>query len=193
MAQAFAPLILAAPYLNTYLSEKVNRFRFFCVSRKGNLKYVVQKALAIALSGTIVLAFSEMLFAVITGLLTQHDTSVEFMEGIVAFKEDFFLANPLLYFVFLYVSHIVYYFCSLLFAIGITSFFKNKIAVIVTPFIVVSILDMVLPAALQPNVVMRPYQRAFSIGGYCALIGLYLIVGGVLLMVSERFYQKRGN
>lgn len=77
-------------YLNSYLSEKANRFRFFCVSRKGNLKYIVQKGLAIALSGTAVLAFSEMLFAVITGLLTQHDISIEFIQGIVSFKEDFF-------------------------------------------------------------------------------------------------------
>ena len=90
MIQALAPVILAAPYLNSYLSEKANRFRFFCVSRKGNLKYIVQKGLAIALSGTAVLAFSEMLFAVITGLLTQHDISIEFIQGIVSFKEDFF-------------------------------------------------------------------------------------------------------
>lgn len=193
MIQALAPLILAAPYLNSYLSEKNDHFRYFCVSRKGNLKYVVQKAFAIALSGTIVLAFSEMFFAIITGLLTQHDTSIDFMQGIVFFKEDFFLENPMFYFVSIYVSHIVYYFCFMIFAIGITSFLKNKIAVIVTPFVIVSVLDMILPTASQPNVVMRPYQGAFSIGGYGALISIYVIVGLILLMVSERFYQKRGN
>ncbi len=41
MVQALAPVILVAPYLNTYLLEKKNRFRFFCVSRKGNLKYAI--------------------------------------------------------------------------------------------------------------------------------------------------------
>lgn len=193
MIQALAPVILAAPYLNTYLSEKTNRFRFFCVSRKGNLKYVMQKAFAITLSGTVILAFSEMVLAVITGLLTQHDTSLEFMQGIVSFKEDFFIDNPMLYFVSIYISHIIYYFCFLIFAIGITSFLKNKIAVIVTPFIMVGVLDMILPTAMQPNVVMRPYQGTFSIGGYGVLIGIYVIVGLILLMVSEKFYQKRGN
>lgn len=193
MIQALAPVILVAPYLYTYLLEKTNRFRYFCVSRKGNLRYVIHKAFAIALSGTVLLACSEMVFAVLTGLLTQHDTALEFIQGIVSFKEDFFIDNPLLYFVLVFVSHIIYYFGFLVFAIGVTSFFKNKIAVIVTPFIIVGVLDMVLPTALQPNVVMRPYQGTFSINGYGVLIGTYIIVGLILLMISEKIYQKRGN
>jgi len=193
MIQALAPIILVAPYLTSYLLEKTNCFRFFCVSRKGNFKYVMQKTLAIALSGTIILAFSEMVLAVVTGLLTQHDTSIEFMQGIVSFKEDFFVDNPMLYFILVFASHIIYYFCFLIFAIGITSFLKNKIAVIVAPFIIVGALDMMLPTALQPNVVMRPYYRSFSIGGYGILISAYMIVGVILLIASEKFYQKRGN
>ncbi|MCM1189229.1 MAG: hypothetical protein NC541_08015 [bacterium] len=184
-AQIFAPLILVAPYLSSYLSEKKSRFRYFCVSRKGNAKYVLQKALAIAVSGTVLLAFCEMLFAVTACFLTQHDTSAEFMQGIVSFREDFFLAKPLLYFVFLYASHVAYYFCFLIFALGITSFFKNKIVVTVMPFIAVGVLDMVLPTALQPNVAMRPYFGTFSVGGYGILIGMYVAVGVLLLAVSE--------
>lgn len=193
MIQTLAPVILAAPYLNSYLSEKANRFRFFCVSRKGNLKYVIQKAFAIALSGTIILAFSEMVLAIVTGLFTQHDTSIEFMQEIVSFKEDFFIDSPMLYFVLVFVSHIIYYFSFLVFAIGVTSFLQNKIAVIVAPFIIVGVLDFVLPTALQPNVVMRPYLSTFSIGGYGILISIYVIVGSILLMVAEKLYQKRGN
>lgn len=193
MVQALAPLILAAPYLSSYLTEKTNGFRLFCVSRKGNRKYVFQKALAIALSGAAVLAFSEMIFAVLTGLRTEHDTSLEFMQGIVTFQEDFFLDSPMLYFVLVYASHVVYYFCFLIFATGITSFFKSRIAVMAAPFLVAGVLDIALPVALQPNAVMRPYYREFCFGGYGALIGLYLAVGFVLLMVSEKIYQKRGN
>ena len=193
LIQILAPVILAAPYLNTYLSEKTNRFRFFCVSRKGNAKYVMQKALAIALSGTVILAFAEMVFAVFTGLLTQHDTSVEFMQGIVSFQEDFFMDAPYMYFVFVYVSHIIYYFCFLIFAMGITSFLKNRIAVIIAPFIITGVLDMTLPPAVQPNVAMQPYYRAFSLGGYGVLIGIYLVAGLFLLTVSEQLYQNRCN
>lgn len=193
MIQILAPVILVAPYLNSYLSEKANRFRFFCVSRKGNLKYVIQKAFAIAFSGTVVLSFSEMVLALITGLLTQHDTSLEFMQGIVSFKEDFFIENPMLYYFLIFAAHIVYYFGFLIFAIGITSFLKNRIAVIVAPFLIVGVLDMILPTKLQPNVVMQPYYETFSIGGYGVLIGIYVIVGLILLMVSEQCYQKRGN
>lgn len=193
MVQAFAPLVLVAPYLHTYLSEKTNRFRFFCVSRKGNLRYVGQKVFAIALSGTVILAFAEMLFATITGLLTQHDTSVEFMQDIVSFREDFFMANPMLYFVCIYFSHVVYYFCFLIFAIGVTSFIKNRIAVMIVPFIIVGVLDTILPKALRPYVVMQPYYETFCIGGYVVLISIYVITGLVLLTVSERLYLKRGN
>ena len=124
---------------------------------------------------------------------TQHDTSIEFMQEIVSFKEDFFIDSPMLYFVLVFVSHIIYYFSFLVFAIGVTSFLQNKIAVIVAPFIIVGVLDFVLPTALQPNVVMRPYLSTFSIGGYGILISIYVIVGSILLMVAEKLYQKRGN
>lgn len=193
MIQALAPVILVAPYLNTYLLEKKNRFRFFCVSRKGNLRYVIQKTFAVALSGTVILAFSEMVLAIVTALLTQHDTSIEFMQEIVSFREDYFIDNPMLYFILVFVSHIIYYFGFLVFSMGVTSFLQNKIAVIVAPFIIVGVLDMVLPTALQPNVVMRPYQETFHISGYVVLISIYIIVGLIILMVSEKIYQKRGN
>ncbi|MCM1026906.1 MAG: hypothetical protein NC432_10755 [Roseburia sp.] len=193
MVQALAPVILAASYLGSYLSEKTNRFRFFCASRKGNRRYAAQKTLAVALSGTIFLGFCELIFAVLTGFLTQHDTSPEFLQGIVSFREAFFLDYPTLYFALLYGSHLLYYFCFLIFAVGITSFLKNKLAVLAAPFIVMGALDLMLPTALQPNVVMQPYRRGFSVGGYGVLISAYVIVGVVLLAVSERFYQKRGS
>lgn len=193
MVQALAPLILVAPYLNSFLSEKANRFRFFCVSRKGNFKYVMQKTLAIALSGTIILASAEGLFAFFSGLLTQKDTSVEFMQQIVSFQESYFMSNPMSYFALIYISHIIYYFCFTIFAVGITSFLKNRIAVIAAPFIVVGVLDMALPITLQPNVVMQPYSQTFSLNGYGILISMYVITGLILLTLSESSYQKRGN
>lgn len=79
------------------------------------------------------------------------------------------------------------------FSLGITSFLNNKIAVIVVPFIIAAVLDTILPTALQPNVAMQPYREGFRIGGYVVLIGIYVIAGSVLLMVSEKWYLKRGT
>ncbi|MCD8326808.1 MAG: hypothetical protein LUC90_09075 [Lachnospiraceae bacterium] len=193
LTQALAPIFLAAPYLNTYLSEKTGHFRYFCTCRKGNRKYALQKEFAVALSGTVVLSFAELLFAVISALLTERDLSLEYMEGIVSYKEDFFLRSPFLYFALIFVSHLVYYFFFTIFSLGITSFLKNKIAVLVTPFVAATVMDVILPAALRPNVVMRPYNRSFSPFGFLLLICLYGIIGHVALMMSERIYLKKGN
>ena len=190
--QAIAPLLLIIPYINTFLSEKVTHFRYLVVSRNGNLKYVINKVLAIAFSGTIILAGSEFLFAVISFFLTSHDTSIEFMKNIVAYKEAFFLNKPLTYFVFIYLSHIIYYFSFIIFSVGITSFLKNKIAVIITPFIVVGLLDMVLPLFLQPNVVMLPFLNNFDLYGYGILVISYIIIGIILIIVSEKIYLYKG-
>lgn len=76
---------------------------------------------------------------------------------------------------------------------GITSFLKNRIAVIAAPFVVVGVLDMALPITLQPNVVMQPYSQTFSLSGYGILISMYVIAGLILLTLSESSYQKRGN
>ena len=114
------------------------------------------------------------------------------MKNIVAYKEAFFLNKPLTYFAFIYLSHIIYYFSFIIFSVGITSFLKNKIAVIITPFIVVGLLDMVLPLFLQPNVVMLPFLNNFDLYGYGVLVISYIIIGIILTIVSERIYLYKG-
>lgn len=193
MVQALAPLILVVPYINTYLSEKANHFRYYCTSRKGNKKYVIHKVLAIALAGTILLSLSELIFGIITYAVTSHDFSTEFLQDIVVYKEEYFMSNPMKYFLLVYASHIIYYFCFLIFSVGVTSFIKNKIAVIVAPFFVIALLDMILPTMLQPNVVMQPYYETFRFQGYMILNAMYLVIGSIALFIAEKTYAVKGN
>jgi hypothetical protein len=193
MVRQLAPLILVAPYLTTYVSEKVNHFRYYCISRKGKKRYILHKVLAIVLSGTILLGISEILFAGITYAMTEHDTSAEFLQEIVYFKTDYFMNNPLKYFVLIYISHIIYYFCFLIFSVGITSFIKNKIAVIIVPFIFVVILEMTLTTMLMPSVVMQPYYDDFSFAGYLILNLIYVVVGLFSLYICEKIYTRKGS
>jgi hypothetical protein len=81
----------------------------------------------------------------------------------------------------------------LIFSVGITSFIKNKIAVIVVPFIFVDILDMILTTMLQPNVVMRPYNDNFSFEGYLILNLIYVVVGLFSLYICEKICARKGN
>ncbi|MCF0131971.1 MAG: hypothetical protein HUJ71_09565 [Pseudobutyrivibrio sp.] len=191
--QALTPLFLVAPYITTMLTEKNNHFRYFCTSRKGNRKYVTQKLMAIVLSGTLIFALSELLFAGLTYLKTAHDTELEYIQDIVSYRADCFISNPFRYFGMIYILHVVYYLCFLIFAVGITSFIKNRIAVVIVPFIVTSLLDMGLPTELQPYVVMRPYYFSFSLKGYIILNLLYVLVGIAVLIISEISYARKGN
>jgi len=193
MVQALAPIILVAPYISSYMSEKNNRFRFFCVSRKGRKKYIFDKVFAIAIAGVVVLGAAELLFGIITGIFTAHDYNLKFLENIVSYREDVFFKSPMAYFGKVYASHLLYYFSFLIFAVGITAYIKNKIAIIVIPFVAVGLLDMVLPQNLQPNVVMQPYVPLFSPIGYIVLILGYVIVGIASITVFEMLYMKKGN
>lgn len=192
--QAIAPVILVAPYLLSYLNERANHFRVFMISREGVKTYILHKVLAIALAGTIVLISAEFIFGVLTFLLTYHNTSKEFLQNIVSYQEAFFFKHSYAYYMLLLLSHALYYFCFLFFATGIASFFKNKIAVIIVPFLFVAILDMILPPIMQPNVVMQfNYSSNFSLYGYCALLISYVIIGIGLLTLSEHRYSKVGH
>lgn len=194
MVQALAPLILGAPYMLSYLDEKTNHFRNFMIARKGIKKYLLHKTFAIVLAGTIILISAESMFAMITYFLTYPDLSKEFLENIVHYHETYFFQHPYLYFGMVLVSHALYYFCFLFFAIGIASLFKNKIAVIILPFLCVGILDLILPSILQPNVVMQfYYSRNFSAYGYIGLVIAYVWVGVALLIFSEHKYRKQGH
>ena len=156
MIQALVPIILVTPYMLSYFEEKSNRFRYLMVSRKGDKKYLLQKVMAIAISGTVILIVAEVMFAIITYIFTYHDVSLEFIENLAIYKYSLFLQHPYLYFLFILFMQVIYYFCFLLFSIGITSFLKNKVAIIIIPFLVIGILDMILPTSIQPNVAMQP-------------------------------------
>lgn len=194
MIQALAPILLVAPYILSYTNEKNNKFRNLVVIRSGVKKYRIQKMLAIAISGVLLLSFSELLFMGITYFLTYHDMNLEFIQGLMTFQEKLFLQHPFEYYFMILCFRFLYYFCFTIFAVGITSMLKNKIAVFITPFIIVGVLDMVLPITFQPNVIMQPMSSSyFSIFGYLCLIGFYVMIGVLLYLVSEKRYAKQGN
>lgn len=194
VVQMLAPLLIAAPYLITYSQEKTNSFRYNLVSRKGNVKYIINKVLSIIISGTLVLILAELCFYFLSYMATEHDTSIEFIENIVRYDIDSFYNNPMFYFIKLYLIRIVYYVSFAMFSIGITSFFKNKIAIIISPFVVSSVLELILPTNFQPNVLMKPYlYESFNIFSFISIIAFYIISGILLVFISEKIYLRKAR
>lgn len=193
MIQALAPIILIVPYILSYFNEKNNKFRNFMVSREGLKKYLLNKIVSISISGTLLLGFSEILFYFITYFFTSSSTDLEYVKGLVSFKEMTFLANPIFYFGNILLLHIIYYFAFTIFAVGITSALKRKSAVIITPFLTVAILDLVLPTSLQPNVIMQPNKSSdFVLINYVILISAYIIVGIICYVINEKNVKRQG-
>lgn len=189
-----APLLIVAPYLLTYSQEKANNFRYNLVARKGNFKYIINKVLSIVISGTLVITLAELCFYFLSYMATEHDTSIEFIENIVRYDIDSFYNNPMLYFLKLYLMQIVYYASFAMFSIGLTSFLKNKIAIIISPFVVSSILELVLPKQFQPNVLMKPYlYESFSIFSFVSIIAFYIILGILIVFISEKIYLRKAR
>ena len=81
--QILAPVLLLVPYLLSIYNEKSNHFRYLMVSRKGNKKYIIHKTLAIAISGTLILALAEILFGIFTYFISYHDITPDFLNGLV--------------------------------------------------------------------------------------------------------------
>ncbi|WP_416325167.1 hypothetical protein [[Eubacterium] hominis] len=194
MVQALAPLILISPYILSYYEEKKNNFRNFMTAREGRKKYLIKKIMAIAISGTMLLAMAELCFAIITYFFTYHDVDLEFIENLVSYKESFFLKNPYVYFLLLFGMQTIYYFSFIVFSVGITAMLKNKIAIIIVPFLIVGVLDMIFPSFLQPNVVMQPLiSTNFTLYGFIIMIIVYLLIGIISYVLNENRYLKSGN
>lgn len=193
MIQALAPIILIVPYILSYINEKNNKFRYFMIAREGSKKYLFNKIIAIAISGTLLLGFSEFLFYFITYFITLPSTELEYIKDLIRYKEALFIAQPIFYFTLLLLLHIIYYFAFTIFAVGISSIFKKKSAVIMIPFLLVAILDLVLPISLQPNVVMQPnISTNFTLKNYVILILAYITVGMICYVLNEKKFKKHG-
>lgn len=193
MIQVLTPIVLIVPYILSYNNEKNNKFRYFMMVREGSKKYLLNKIIAIALSGTLLLGFSEFLFYFITYFFTVTSTDLEYVKDLINYNEALFIAKPIFYFALLLLLHIIYYFAFSIFAVGITSYFKRKSAVIITPFLLVAILDIVLPTYIQPNVVMQPNKSSnFTLNNYVILILAYIIVGIICYVLNEKRIKKQG-
>lgn len=189
-----APLFLTLPYLLSIYNEKINNFRYNVVCRKGNKKYMIQKVLAIVISGTFILAIAELLFTIVVYFMTYHDKTFDFLDGLVLGQfSSFFHNEPYQFIIYSYLMHVLYYFAFLFFAIGITSFLKHKIAIIITPFIASTILEAILPKSMQPNVTMHAIYPEFNLGSYFIIVVLYIIVGIFLTVLADQLYLKKGS
>lgn len=193
MLQALTPILLGVPYILSYINEKNNRFRNFMIIREGRKKYLFNKLLSITLSGAIILGFSEFLFYFITYFLTSPSTNFEYVDGLIKYKNALFMSKPVFYFAVILLLHIIYYFSFGIFAVGITSVLKRKSAIIIMPFLLVAILDLVLPVVLQPNVIMQPNKSShFSLVNFLILDLVYVIVGVICYTLNEKRIRRQG-
>lgn len=193
LIQVLIPLLLLIPYALTYTAEKESAYRYLLVSRKGNRRYLFNKVFSIVAAGVAVVGFAELLFYSGTYLFTMHDSTGEYVAGIVANESSLFYQDAGKYSLFVFGLRLVYYAAFLVLAVGITSFFKNRMVILLLPFLVSCILEMIMPPYMQPNVLLLPWiSQNYSLCGYLATVALYCFIGIVCLFLSEQLFYKNG-
>lgn len=189
----FAPLLLIIPYILSYRDELNNKFRYLMIARKGYIKYVLTKFISIMLSGLFVIIFSELLFYCVTYFFTYNIINPELFENFIHYHLDWFQNNPFGYFVHILLLRYIYYIAILIFSIGITSFIKSKIAIIVLPFLIITILDVILPKTYAPFSMIKPYSYDyFSYMNFAILICGLCFIGICAYSIHEKVVRDRG-
>ncbi len=191
--QVLIPLLLLIPYVLTYTAEKESTYRYLLVSREGTIRYLCHKVFSIIIAGVAVVGFAEVLFYSGTYLFTMHDSTGEYIADIVENEKSLFYQDANKYVLLVFGVRLIYYAAFLMLSIGITSFFKNRIAILLLPFLVSSIFEMIMPLHMQPNVILLPWTSLdYSMYGYLATVALYCFIGIVCLFLSEKLFYKNG-
>lgn len=189
----FAPLLLVIPYILSYREELNNKFRYFMISRQGYNKYIFKKFVAILFSGLVVVVISELLFYCVTYFFTYAIINHELFENFVRYRLDWFKSDPFGYFVHILLLRYIYYAVLLIFSIGITSFIKSKIAIIVTPFLTITILDVIIPKVYAPFSMIKPYSYDyFNYINFGVVLIILFFVGICAFVVNEKVVRNRG-
>lgn len=192
--QVLIPLLLLIPYVLTFTIEKNSTYRYLLVSREGNARYLWHKILAIIMSGVLIVGLGEALFYGGSFLFTWHDNEGEYIAGIVENAESLFYQDAKKYYFVIFILHLIYYAAFLLFSVGVTSFLKNKIAILLLPFLISSMFELIMPPFMQPNVLLLPWvSDTYNIYGFVALVVLYCLMGITCLLVSEKKYCRNGT
>lgn len=187
------PFLLVIPYIISYRDEKKSNFRYFIFAREGKGRYLINKLLAIVISGLFIVISAELIFYTISFFLTYPVTGKEFLENTVSYDIDFFLKFPYLYFLKIQLLRVTYYFALVVFSVGITSKLDSKTSILLTPFLVITLLDSVLPQQFAPYTMIRPYSYSnFSLIRFIAIISLYIIIGVLSLYLNEKKLSVSG-
>ncbi|MEE3471000.1 MAG: hypothetical protein VZR24_10065 [Butyrivibrio hungatei] len=192
--QILIPLLLLIPYTLTYTVEKQSNYRYLLFSREGKKSYLWHKIISIILSGVVIVGLAEGVFYSCSYIFTSHDVAGEYIYGIVENKNSIFYRDATRYFAMIFGMHLVYYAAFLLFSVGVTSFFKNRIAILSLPFLISSAFELIMPSFMQPNVVMLPWiSFKYSVEGYIVLVIMYCFIGVICLNITEKLYYRNST
>ncbi len=192
--QVLIPLLLLIPYALTYTVEKQSQYRYLIVSREGKNRYFCHKVLSIIIAGVVIVGLAEIIFYGVSYIYTSHDSTGEYIYGIVENKDSIFYQDASQYCALVFGSHLVYYASFLFFSVGITSFFKNRIAILLLPFLISSGFELILPSFMQPNVLLLPWITSeYSVYGYIGMVIMYCCVGIICLTITEKLYYRNST
>lgn len=183
------PILISLPYLFSYADERENNFRYFMYSRQGIKKYLTNKVNAICISGGLVLFIPQIMYSLVLSIVARPVIYYPFDYRAIGLIPSLYDSNPELYILMTAIIHFVFGYAFTAFAIGVTSFFKNKATLLIMPFISTLIFDMTVSLLLkQEGIGIFSAYKFMHIGNYtfkllistCIVIylmGLFIIIG----------------
>ncbi len=141
----FFPFFIVVPFLYSYTAEKVNKSAYMMIIRAGKKKYYASKFLATGISGSLVIMIPEIVYTIIVYSVFR-DTKVPDW----VFDSKFFFAGTELEpsvagrVIICLLIHMVFTFSYAILAMGLSSFFKNRIGVYLGSYLIYLFAEILL-------------------------------------------------
>lgn len=187
------PILLMIPYIYSYIEEKSNGYRYYMITRKNYTKYMRDKFISVLGQSIVPIIIGQLIAMGIIFAYSAHDTSTELLENIVNSQyASFFLQMPY-YFVFVQIIfQILYMIAFLIFSLGIASFLKQTLYIYILPFLIHTLISVILPDGYRLTNIFDLTATTFSILGYSIMMIVLIITGMIMIVYNERKWRIRG-
>lgn len=199
MVSIVFPIFVVMPYLFSIVKERVTHFDYLARIRNGRKKYIINKFLAVCISGGLALAIPETIYYLLLTVFARNEILNPFQLHPYGIFSNMFNTKPDIYILITIVMHFIVGFAFAAFSCGLSSFCTKEVSTYLVPYGVFLTLDIIMSSSsyFKNFTILSAYKFMFREDNYTLInfivtIILLLIFGIFLFLFNDRRRLSNG-
>lgn len=199
MVSIVFPIFVVMPFLYSIVQERVSHFDYLVRIRNGRKRYMINKFLAVCISGGLALAIPETIYYLLLTVFARNEILNPFQLNPYGIFSHLFNDKPDIYILITLMMHFILGFAFAAFSIGISSFCTKEVSTYLVPYGVFLTLDILLSSSsnFKNFTILSAYKFMFRENNYTLIhfivtVILLFVIGILVFLFNDRRRLSNG-